>query len=53
MSKPSTFRHWVYNIWHENCDECREWQDQEQTLATYWNKYKWWLKREYRYQTRE
>jgi len=50
MKKGSSFRLWVENIWRENCKECLEWKEQEPSLATYWNKYKWWLKREFRFQ---
>lgn len=50
MKKPSEFRRWVENIWRENCTECLAWREQEQPLAQYFSRYKWWLKREFRHQ---
>jgi hypothetical protein len=47
--KNSNFRKWVEDIWKENCEECREWRETPLTLNLYWNKYKWWLKREFKY----
>ena len=47
--KKSNFRTWVEDIWKENCEECREWRETPLTLNLYWNKYKWWLKREFKY----
>jgi hypothetical protein len=51
--KHSEFRVWVENFWHENCIENRYWKDTEYTLEEYFQKYKYWLKREYRFQQRE
>jgi hypothetical protein len=48
--KKSNFRLWVENIWRENCRECSAWSDIELPLDVYFNRYKWWLKREYRHQ---
>lgn len=52
MKQPSRFRTWVNNVWIENCEECQEWKETPPTLKTYWNKYKWWLKREFKYRER-
>jgi hypothetical protein len=50
MKRSSEFRHWVENIWRENCEECLVWREQGQTLTQYFGRYKYWLKREFRYQ---
>ena len=44
------FRHWCYEKWQEHCEEVRSWtgQDPLYLSAEYFNKYKWWLRREYR-----
>ena len=47
--KKSEFRTWVQSIWREHCEECREWKDVPLPMETYLTKYKWWLKREFRY----
>lgn len=46
----SAFRHWVHEIWLDNCDEHLTYGEDPYTIKQYWNKYKFWLKREYRYQ---
>jgi hypothetical protein len=43
----SAFRLWVQNIWYENCREYEGYGQTPMPVAVYWNKYKWWLKREY------
>lgn len=53
MAQTSDFRQWVEDIWRENCEERRAWHETEQPLTEYFQRYKWWLKREYRFQTRE
>jgi hypothetical protein len=50
MPKTSNFRLWVENIWRENCQERQDWHDDDQTLAEYFQRYKWYLRREYRFQ---
>jgi len=50
--KQSEFRLWVENLWRENCDEHYNWQEKPYTLSEYFNKFKYWLKREYRHQTK-
>ena len=48
--KKSDFRKWVEEIWRENQEERIVWRDATETLQAYVQRYKWWLKREYRYQ---
>lgn len=44
------FRNWLQELWFENTEERMEWHQQPQTLKEYFQQYKWWLRREYRYQ---
>ena len=52
--KQSAFRHWCNEKWYEHKDELTAYgQPLPYTAAEYFNKYKHWLKREYRHQTQE
>lgn len=46
------FRRWVQEKWYEHVEEYRAWNGFEPTGTSqeYFNKYKYWLKREYRHQ---
>lgn len=44
------FRRWVINLWIENTDERQGYRELPYSIKEYFNKYKWWLKREYRFQ---
>jgi len=49
-----TFRHWLQEMWLRHCDECYTWNTvPEKNLTSYFAKYKYWLKREYRHQQGE
>lgn len=48
----SNFRNWLRNIWLENCQEHEAHHELPYTLKEYFNRYKWWLKREYRFQSK-
>jgi hypothetical protein len=48
----SNFRNWLRNIWLENCSEHEAHRELPYTLQEYWAKYKWWLRREYRFQNK-
>lgn len=50
--KRSDFRLWVDRIWQENSDEHFFWGEKAYTKQEYFKQFKYWLKREYRYQTR-
>ena len=50
MKTNSEFRRWVEMIWRDNCQERYDWHEDQQTLQQYFARYKYWLRREYRYQ---
>ena len=50
MKNWSPFRAWVHQLWIENCDEHQQYNSTRYGEQEYFQKYKWWLKREYRYQ---
>ena len=52
MEKQTTFRIWLQEIWMLHKDEYSEMNQlvPEQDLAAYFQKYKYWLKREFRHQ---
>jgi len=47
------FRNWLRNIWLDNCAEHDAWGEPQISIKQYFNKYKWWLRREYRFQQNE
>lgn len=51
-TKNSNFRQWLNIVWFEHKDEVFEWTNKDPTyqLAEYVEKYKYWLKREYKHQ---
>lgn len=49
---PSPFRLWCQNLWMANADERSEMGFDRITLEEYFKRYKYWLKREYRFQTK-
>lgn len=51
--KHSHFRHWVNQIWMENREEKLTYGEDPVTIKSYWDKYKFWLKREYKHQQRK
>lgn len=53
IKDPTRFRLWVQRIWMENCEERLTVGEDPVTIKQYWNSYKYWLKREYRYQQRQ
>lgn len=50
MSKMTPFRLWLQNIWFENKQEHTDLGQLPYSLEEYFQKYKYWLKREYRHQ---
>lgn len=45
------FRSWVRSLWLDNCEERQVYGIQNKfTEQEYFQQYKWWLRREYRYQ---
>lgn len=52
--KPMTlFRSWVHNLWIENCEEHFVHAEPVLEEREYFQRYKYWLKREYRHYQRE
>lgn len=50
--KKMSFRHWVYNLWQDACQERLQSNDSLIPITEYFDRYKWWLRREYRFQTK-
>jgi len=50
MKSDSKFRAWIKRIWIENTEERLTFNEKSYTIKEYWDRYKYWLKREYRYQ---
>jgi len=46
----SDFRVWLHELWLQNCDEHDEVHQPRFTQAEYFQQYKWWLKREFKFQ---
>lgn len=45
------FRHWVHNLWLDNCEERAVYSTGDRlTKQEYFRRFKWWLRREYRHQ---
>lgn len=44
------FRDWVRIIWLENVSEHEAYGELPLSDKDYWQRYKWWLKREYQFQ---
>jgi len=45
------FRHWVHNCWLDNCEERSMYSGGDWlTEREYFQRFKWWLRREYRHQ---
>lgn len=49
-SRSSPFRHWVRELWLDNCEEHLIYGEDQYTMKQYWDRYKYWLKREFRHQ---
>lgn len=52
MPNDKSFRHWCQEKWYEHVDESISWEGFSPTATAqeYFEKYKYWLKREYKYQ---
>jgi len=48
--KQGPFRLWLQNLWMQNKDENADLGLNTMSLDQYFHKYKWWLKREYKFQ---
>lgn len=51
MSHTRTFRQWLQEKWYEHLDELDSWnmKTPDYDLRQYFDRYRWWLKREYRH----
>lgn len=49
----SPFRGWVHQLWIQNCDEHDQMGQPQYNIRQYWQTYKHWIRREYRYQQRK
>jgi hypothetical protein len=45
-----SFRNWLQNIYIDNCEEHDAWGEPRISIKQYFSRYKWWLRREYRFQ---
>lgn len=52
LEKESAFRKWLQEMYYENCDEHEMFNLKRYSLGEYFQKYKYWLKREFRHQQR-
>lgn len=50
-----TFSRWLYIMWETHCEEIESWTGKVPTYKAkeYFQQYKWWLRREYRYRKNE
>jgi hypothetical protein len=50
-----TFRHWLNQQWYEHCAEFEGWfgRQPHYDLKDYFQRYRWWLRREYQHQQGE
>ncbi len=46
--KDSDFRRWVQELWISNKEEHLTWNEKPYTIKEYWNKYKWWVRAQWR-----
>ena len=46
----SAFRLWVQELWLDNCEEHLTYGEDPYTIKQYWDRYKYWLKREFKFQ---
>jgi uncharacterized radical SAM superfamily Fe-S cluster-containing enzyme len=51
--KDTAFRSWLRQLWMENCRERDEFNDLPYTQSEYFQRYKHWLRREFRYQNQQ
>lgn len=48
----SQFRGWVHNLWVDNCEEHQALSQPRMSEREYFQRFRWWLKREYRFYLR-
>lgn len=48
--RAKSFRQWLQDRWFEHLDELDAWHlPRDHDLKQYFNRYRWWLKREYQH----
>lgn len=52
MKHESEFRYWCRNLWLDNCAELESYKQLPYSLQEYFQKHKYWLKREFQHQQR-
>jgi len=53
MIKDTEFRSWLRQLWMQNCTERDEFGEPILSMQTYFQRYKYWLKREFRFQNQQ
>jgi hypothetical protein len=53
MVKKMQFRAWVEQLWQANCEEREQFLEAQFSRVEYFQRFKYWLKREYRRQQKE
>ena len=53
MVKTMQFRAWVEQLWQANCEEREQFLESCFSRTEYFQRFKYWLKREYRRQQKE
>ena len=51
--KDTQFRSWLRQLWMQNCSERDEFGEPNLSMQTYFQRYKYWLKREFRFQNQQ
>ena len=47
-----SFRLWIEQLYYDNCEEHRIYNESVLTRQEYFTQFKWWLRREYRHKQR-
>jgi hypothetical protein len=51
--KDTAFRSWLRQLWMQNCVERDEFNEPNLSMQSYFQRYKYWLKREFRFQNQQ
>ena len=51
--KDTEFRSWLRQLWQANCTERDEFGEPILSMQSYFQRYKYWLKREFRFQNQQ
>jgi hypothetical protein len=50
MTKDTSFRRWLHELWLQNCDEHEAYGQPKYSQEEYFQMYKYWFKREFKHQ---